>query len=169
MANTDALTGLLNRGGLDTSLEQYKHMARDTSQFVFSIIAIDVNGLKYVNDTYGHEAGDQLIKQVADILLTSTRKTDIISRSGGDEYIVLCPNTDHKRTLPIVDRIRELEQETNISCTSKQTGKTEIIPVRMSLGVADSREFPPEEVLSEADHRESLNKKEYYKMNKKYR
>lgn len=169
MANTDALTGLLNRGGLDTSLEQYKHMTRSTSQFVFSIIAIDVNGLKYVNDTYGHEAGDHLIQQVAEILVKSTRKTDVISRSGGDEYIVVCPNTDLERTNPIINRIRELEQVTSITCTSKDTGKTETIPVRVSLGVADSKEFPAEEVLSEADHRESLNKKEYYKTHKKYR
>ena len=98
--------------------------------------------MKYVNDTYGHEAGDTLIRNVADILVKSTRKTDVISRSGGDEYIVVCPNTDVERTQPIVDRIRELEAETAITYSNKD-GKTESIPVRM-VGVADSGEFPPE-------------------------
>ena len=169
MANTDALTGLLNRGGIDTALDRYKSMAKTTDSFVFSIIAIDVNGLKYVNDTYGHEAGDTLICNVGEILVKSTRKTDVISRSGGDEFIVICPNTNFEKTTQIVERIRELEMETAITYKAKEGGAVETIPVRMSLGVADSNEFEPDKVLTEADHREALNKKEYYKTNKKYR
>ncbi|SMF74511.1 GGDEF domain-containing protein [Pseudobacteriovorax antillogorgiicola] len=169
LANTDALTGLVNRGGLDASMEQYKHMARETDEFVFAIIAIDVNGLKYVNDTFGHEAGDKLINTVGDILRRSCRKTDVISRSGGDEFIILCPNTNFEKTIAIVDRIRKYEQETKLTFTHKETGATESVSVRMSLGVADSDEFEPSKVLAEADHRESLDKQEYYKTHKKYR
>jgi len=169
LANTDALTGLLNRGGLDAALDQNIHMARESSGFIFSIIAIDVNGLKYVNDTFGHEAGDALITKVAEILRLSTRKTDIISRSGGDEFTVLCPDTDFERTKPIVSRIREYEAASELTFTHKETGASETVSVRMSLGVADSEEFPPDSVHREADYRESLDKQEYYKNRKKYR
>ncbi|MFW7377652.1 MAG: GGDEF domain-containing protein [Oligoflexus sp.] len=169
LANTDALTGLLNRGGLDAAMEQHIYMAKDTGGFVFSIIAIDVNGLKYVNDTFGHEAGDHLITKVAEILRLSTRKTDIISRSGGDEFTVLCPDTDCERTKPIITRIRDYENSTQLSFTHKETGATEMVEVHVSLGVADSGEFPPDSVHREADYRESLDKQEYYKTRKKYR
>ncbi|NRA66692.1 MAG: GGDEF domain-containing protein [Pseudobacteriovorax sp.] len=169
MANTDALTGLLNRGGIDAAFDRYKAMAKEAQSFVFSVIAIDVNGLKYVNDTYGHEAGDTLICNVAEILVKSTRKSDVISRCGGDEFVVICPNTDFERTKAIVERIRELEQETAVTYSAKDSDKEETIPVRMSLGVADSNEFPADKVLKEADHREALDKKEYYKTHKKYR
>ncbi len=169
LANTDALTGLANRGGLDAAMDQYTHMARESSEFVFSVIAIDVNGLKYVNDTFGHEAGDRLITKVAEILRKSTRKTDIISRCGGDEFVVLCPDTDCERTKPIVKRVREFEASTKLECFHKDDGRSESVEVHVSLGVADSNEFDPDEVMRQADHRESLDKKEYYKTRKKYR
>ena len=169
LANTDALTGLLNRGGLDGAMDQYTHMAKESSEFVFSIIAIDVNGLKYVNDTFGHEAGDRLITKVGEILRKSTRKTDVISRSGGDEFVVLCPDTDFERTKPIINRIREFEATTKLEFFHKEGGGSEQVEVHVSLGVADSNEFNPDEVMRQADHRESLDKKEYYKTRKKYR
>lgn len=169
LANCDALTSLLNRGGFDSAFEQYKHMAKATSQFVFSIIAIDVNGLKYVNDTFGHEAGDKLIRTVAEILGKSCRKTDVISRSGGDEFVILCPDTDTERSQPIVERIRSHESTAQLTFCKKGSTETESVNVRVSLGVADSREFSPDAVLREADHRESLNKQEYYKTHKRYR
>jgi diguanylate cyclase (GGDEF)-like protein len=169
LANTDSLTNLLNRGGLDDAMVQFSSMAKDTAEFVFSVIAIDVNGLKYVNDTFGHEAGDRLIREVGEILKKSTRKTDVISRSGGDEFVVLCPDTDVERTQPIIERIREYEKTTELTYTHMETGETETVGVRMSLGVADSNELPADDVLREADHRESLDKQEYYKTRKKYR
>lgn len=169
LANTDALTGLLNRGGFDAALAQHTHMAKDTSEFVFSIIAIDVNGLKYVNDTFGHAAGDALIQAVGEILRKSTRKTDIISRCGGDEFVVLCPDTDTERTQPIIARIRDYEADSQLTFKHKDRDETETVGVRMSLGVADSNEFHPDEVLRQADFRESQNKAEYYKTHKKYR
>ena len=142
-------------------------MAKSTGEFVFAVIAIDVNGLKYVNDTFGHEAGDRLINNVGDILRRSCRKPTL-SPLRGDEFIVLCPNTDCQRTEAIVERIRKFEAQTSLTFTHKETGATESVPVRMSLGVADSDEFD-DNVLAEADHRESLNKQEYYKTHKKYR
>lgn len=168
LANTDALTGLVNRGGLDSSLQKYIHMA-ENEDFVFAVIAIDVNGLKYVNDTFGHQAGDTLINEVGNVLRASCRKTDVISRSGGDEFIILCPHTNNDQAQVIIDRIRSIEEDTSITCVHKDSSDEEKINVRLSLGVADSSECSPEEVVNTADHRESLNKQEYYKTHKKYR
>jgi diguanylate cyclase (GGDEF)-like protein len=82
---TDVMTGLLNRRGFYLHAERSMKMAlRNSSPSV--VIFADINGLKAVNDTYGHEAGDRLIKDAAQILLQSFRDSDIIARLGGDEF-----------------------------------------------------------------------------------
>ncbi len=118
----DSLTGLYNRTYLD---EEMKRL--DTKrQLPISIIIADLNGLKLINDTYSHAAGDKTLKAAASILKMSTRKEDIIARWGGDEFIVLLPQTTTEEALNLSRRI-------NSACQAVK--KTEV-PVSMALGVA---------------------------------
>ncbi len=99
----DKLTGVYNRAFLSESLERL-----DTKrQLPISIIMGDVNGLKLVNNGFGHKKGDELIKQVAEIIKSCCRQEDIIARWGGDEFVVLLPQTVGKDAEKIIERIKE--------------------------------------------------------------
>lgn len=97
----DSLTGLYNRAFLDAELERLAH----GRMFPISIVMSDVNGLKKVNDTLGHDAGDRLIKLAARIIQRAFRTEDIVVRIGGDEFIVLLPNTASTIAENIVERM----------------------------------------------------------------
>lgn len=104
----DTLTGLMNRSYLEEAL-----IMNDTEHNLpVSIIFADLNGLKLVNDVFGHATGDNLIKRAGDILKRSCRATDIIARVGGDEFIILLPSTSTEVAQRIIDRIKlELRKE----------------------------------------------------------
>ena len=98
----DQLTGLYNRAFFDDALEKINRK----ELLPVSIIVGDVNGLKLSNDIFGHTAGDRLLTDIADVLTDSCRAHDIISRIGGDEYVVLLPNTTEQTAAEILERIR---------------------------------------------------------------
>ncbi|PSW17619.1 PAS domain S-box protein [Photobacterium sanctipauli] len=88
LANHDPLTNLPNRAKLHQSLRRYL-IQQHTSQQVFAVLFIDLDGFKDVNDSYGHEAGDQVLKIIAEKLKGTVRKTDLVSRLAGDEFVIL--------------------------------------------------------------------------------
>lgn len=104
----DQLTGLYNRRFYEEELRRL-----DTARnYPFSIISADVNGLKTINDAFGHETGDQLVQKVAEIIKKECRADDIIARTGGDEFIILLPKTDSQSAKVLVNRIKSrIEQE----------------------------------------------------------
>ncbi|MDP9112869.1 MAG: GGDEF domain-containing protein [Acidobacteriota bacterium] len=101
IASQDPLTGLANRRKLERQLQLLVSLARP-----FSVIFIDLNGFKNINDTYGHQAGDDLLKQFAGELRTAFRATDTVGRWGGDEFVVLVDADFHGAT-SMVQRIQK--------------------------------------------------------------
>jgi diguanylate cyclase (GGDEF)-like protein len=106
LAVTDALTGLYNRHKLQDSLETEVERAKRYSR-PLSIIMIDMDKLKALNDTFGHAAGDVALKLVAKSIQRSIRKVDLGTRFGGDEFIVLLPEADREEAAAVAKRIRE--------------------------------------------------------------
>lgn len=148
----DASTGLYNRAFFDEELERMIN----GSEFPVSMIVADLDGLKRVNDTMGHDAGDKLIKGAAEILHMAFRGNDIVSRTGGDEFIILLPEMDWHGAIHSIDRIR--------NCIQAYNSENEGPLVSISLGAATAatgEEIPS--ALKEADERmyaDKLNRKQ---------
>ena len=142
----DTLTGLYNRAYFDEELKRL-----DTErQLPMTIVMGDVNGLKLLNDAYGHDKGDLLLKKISAILQESFRKEDITSRWGGDEFITILPKTSTKDTTSIIKRIKE-------KCRKRSTAD---MPLSISLGVS-TKKSPSEDIektLKEAEDKMYKNK-----------
>ena len=107
----DPLTGLKNRRCFENSLQEI-----DTEEHLpLSVIFADINGLKMTNDIFGHAAGDQLIKKTAEILKESCKENDIIGRVGGDEFIILLPNTSGEGITEIIEKINSSLRQANVA------------------------------------------------------
>ncbi len=106
MAITDELTGLYNRHYMRNELRRMSaHAARRDRPF--AIVSLDVDGLKAVNDSRGHQAGDALLRGIADALRAVLRSEDIAVRTGGDEFVVLLPDADRGEAVKVAYRIRQ--------------------------------------------------------------
>jgi diguanylate cyclase (GGDEF)-like protein/PAS domain S-box-containing protein len=101
-AETDSLTSLLNRRGLQT------RFARQSQSDRCCVMTIDLDGFKAVNDTFGHAAGDHVLKATAERLHSAVRQMDFIARLGGDEFVIVLVNTDDELVRTIADRINEV-------------------------------------------------------------
>lgn len=110
----DPLTGLANRRRIDVALSEEVSRARRTGR-AFSLILLDIDHFKYVNDTYGHPTGDLVLKEVASALIQCVRDYDICSRWGGEEFLVLLPESSLDDTRIIVDRIQAAIRAIEIS------------------------------------------------------
>jgi diguanylate cyclase (GGDEF)-like protein/excisionase family DNA binding protein len=100
-AQTDVLTGLLNHGTFGQQLENLIEAGEP-----FSLVMLDLDRFKPVNDGMGHQAGDLLLRQVADAIVAASRESDRVFRYGGDEFAVLLPRTDGDQVGPIAERVR---------------------------------------------------------------
>lgn len=119
----DRLTGLYNRSFVAEEMQRLD----SSRQLPISIIMIDINGLKLINDSYGHEKGDQLIKSTAELIKTTFRREDIMARWGGDEFVVFLPKTDKDTALRMMERLEE-------GCKSKAAAGR--IPLSIGIGFA---------------------------------
>ncbi len=106
LAHTDALTGLPNRLSFDEHLEEEIRRS-DRYHHHFSLVMLDINNFKTVNDTFGHLRGDEVLKQVAQCLRGSLRGTDFVARYGGDEFLLIMPETTQDTATLLVERIRQ--------------------------------------------------------------
>lgn len=105
-SSMDKLTELYNRSYLDPFLDNEIDAAKKENQQI-SVIMVDMDHFKEINDTYGHIVGDHVLTIFAQVVLKCIRKTDIIARYGGDEFIVVLPNTDTDTAKSVAERIRE--------------------------------------------------------------
>lgn len=146
MSRTDGLTGLYRRGYFNERLKEEELRAK-RSNGRFSILMADIDHFKKVNDTYGHQAGDMVLKTVAEILKNSIYETDFAARYGGEEFVVIFPKTDPEGLKIKAEKIRQKIQDSGI------TVGLEKIKVTASFGIAhypkDSQ--VAEEVLRCAD------------------
>ncbi len=106
MATTDGLTGLLNKRAMLEAAGQKVNAAARFSRKL-SVLIADIDFFKKVNDTYGHDVGDVVIKGLGDILKRQKRTTDVVARFGGEEFVVLCEETDERGAMLLAERIRE--------------------------------------------------------------
>jgi diguanylate cyclase (GGDEF)-like protein len=104
-ALSDPLTGAANRRGLGERIE-YEVARHARQRHHFAVVAIDLDGFKGVNDRFGHHAGDELLRDVAESLREAVRDQDTVARLGGDEFCVLAPETDRAGGEHLADRVR---------------------------------------------------------------
>lgn len=129
MATTDGLTGCLNKRAF---LEELEAKMRSAERFKrrLSLLVTDIDHFKAINDTYGHATGDVVIKGLAEILMRVKRETDRVARFGGEEFCVLCEETDTEGAVQLAERVREELSKTTFQ---SELGK---VKVTCSVGVA---------------------------------
>ncbi len=145
----DELTDLYNRRFLE---EEMKRLDTER-QLPISIIMIDINGLKLINDSLGHEKGDELLTRTAKLLKNSVRDEDILARYGGDEFVILLPQTPREKAQKIYERIQ-------FRCDRVCENTEEDLAISLAIGIASKTEPAQDldEVLERADEYMYQNK-----------
>ena len=124
LANTDPLTGVFNRRSFIEWCERELLRSSRTGE-PFSLIMIDVDHFKQINDQYGHKAGDAALCAVAEKLKTSARKIDILGRWGGEEFVALLPGANSDAALLVAQRLRHSVESLSIfAASSRDTGSS---------------------------------------------
>ena len=129
LSETDELTGLLNMRGFSIAANRLFGQALRYNRAA-TVLMIDSDNLKAVNDTYGHEAGNRLLRQLTRLVQAELRYTDVLARYGGDEFIVLLPETPSAGALEVAGRIRDAIASVPLDLDGKQVTST------VSIGVA---------------------------------
>lgn len=147
MAVTDPLTGMHNRRYLDTHLERLFERARNRGR-PLSIMMTDLDRFKLVNDTYGHDAGDAVIREFARRIRRHVRGADLACRYGGEEFAIIMPDTPADIAHKVAERLRS-----QIEATAFEIGNGREIDVTVSIGVASLRgsDEDPAQIMKRAD------------------
>lgn len=139
---TDTLTGLFNRRKFDEVFSLECERAQRT-QLPMTVIIADIDEFKSVNDNHGHQTGDQLLVMIAGILKQGVRKVDTVIRWGGEEFLILCPNTNLSSACGVAEDIRSAIENFDFPVVGYKT---------CSFGVAEYRpDETPEAVIKHAD------------------
>ncbi|MDC0835392.1 GGDEF domain-containing protein [Geitlerinema sp. CS-897] len=130
-ANLDFLTQTFNRRAMNSYLsqEEERFIQDDT---IFSLILLDIDRFKQINDTYGHDSGDIVLKHISKLLECHLREGDFLSRWGGEEFLILLPNTDCQNAFAIAERLRQ--------CVANNPSANGTIAHTISLGVGTFRQ-----------------------------
>jgi diguanylate cyclase (GGDEF)-like protein/PAS domain S-box-containing protein len=142
IAFLDELTHLANRRLLLEKLESEYNRANRYSE-TFSIVMVDIDHFKRINDTYGHNTGDLVLQNLANILSSRARDTDVVSRWGGEEFIILLPHTNIRDAKTVAESIRQAVSHASLGINERVT---------ISLGVSEYRKsISPNKLIEEAD------------------
>jgi diguanylate cyclase (GGDEF)-like protein len=135
-AETDSLTGLANRRMFFEALE--KEISRyERNQRPFSMLLIDIDQFKKVNDTYGHIVGDHVLQELAKIFEEEARNQDLVARTGGEEFCFLLPETTREAARFFGERIRERTSKTLMDC---EISREPAFIITISIGIAEIQE-----------------------------
>lgn len=139
-AQTDPLTGIHNRRSLKAWLDKLIH-----EQTLFTILEIDIDFFKRVNDTYGHDKGDEALKALTKLIQSVARKDDIVARIGGEEFVLVIPNQNSEGAFKIAERLRLAVESSYIDTIGYIT---------ISIGIASYPEHGTniEQVFKKADN-----------------
>ena len=148
LASVDPLTLLYNRRYFTTSSEQILQISK-RNKTPLSMIMLDIDDFKHINDAYGHQSGDEVIVFVASVLMEMTRKSDIICRFGGEEFVVLLPETNLEGAFAIGEKIRTSIERQELDLQIKQK-----VFITISVGVAEfdkEADKSLEDIIKKAD------------------
>ena len=129
LSKTDPLTKLLNRRAIEGVIEELKNKKEEMD---YTVCIGDIDFFKRINDTYGHKAGDKVLQTVASLIKKELRKKDFVSRWGGEEFLLLFPETGTAEAKKIVERLKNTIEKTQITYENKE------IKITMSFGIASS-------------------------------
>ncbi|DAB36985.1 MAG TPA: diguanylate cyclase [Sulfurospirillum cavolei] len=142
LSEIDKLTGIYNRRKLDEYMESELNRAKRYHQ-PLSFMILDIDHFKNINDTYGHPVGDSTLQTLAKILTDNLRKSDILGRYGGEEFLIICPETDNNQTALLAEKLRACVENTLFNDIKNMT---------ISIGVAEFEgENTVKELFSRAD------------------
>lgn len=167
-AETDPLTGTFNRGYLDAELTCAIRGREQHQSMDFSVLLIDLVGLKRINDQYGHAAGDLVIRETAEALREVCRSTDVLVRYGGDEFVILCHGSNRKGAEGLLKRIEDEVVGRSVNLGTREDDLLPV-PVYLSIGLASSSDTPAAEVLAHADADMYRKKEAWYATHARYR
>ena len=143
----DPLTGLLNRRVMEKVLQrEYKRAVRYKSHLTLAFL--DLDDFKVVNDKYGHDRGDELLRYVADVLEELTRDSDVVSRYAGDEFVIILPGTSTNESLLLIQRLQDYFLKNPMDVDGEQ------IPISISFGLSSMGDVGvsnPTSLLKKAD------------------
>ena len=142
LTTTDVLTELLNRQA------SYADLETDPEQ-ITAIVSIDMNGLKHINDTRGHTAGDEALTTLSNCFMRAVKIRQTVYRIGGDEFLIICRKSTENEVLQLIDRIRKNISETEYSCS-------------IGYSCKESRQKSVSEMLKESDEMMYAQKASYY-------
>lgn len=142
MAKTDKLTGIYNRHSFE-ELSDKEIAGAERYETPLSLIMLDIDHFKHINDTYGHDIGDSVLKELVSVVNLNIRKSDIFARWGGEEFLILCSNTDQEQAIALANKLRQEIEAKDFTVAGRVTS---------SFGVAQlMREETKEMLLKHVD------------------
>ena len=146
LSQHDSLTGLLNRRAIENSLDKEAQRLQRFGE-IYSVMLVDIDHFKRINDNLGHAAGDEVLRAVAALLKDHAREVDRVARYGGEEFCVLLPHTDHEGALQAAERLRSAVHRTDIPWQDEQI----CVTISTGLATAQDPDEPLHALLKRAD------------------